>query len=242
MFSNDNGPFQALPLEVDPGIMHPLGMAGGFVQDGVEYLYAGPGDENIMYLTSDYWETWETIQYQLIGDAGVYWIYPDNDGTDRLYSIETALSYSNDGGERWHRCGSGNSNSFWNGFGMWPSGGTNNFSLDPREDGKFFFTTTSEGLIYNLTPDCSKLKKVFTSSGFTNHFTTAVVRHPENPDIVYAGTANGFFVSFNNGDTWGEVNDGLLGAQTIYSLAVDPNDPDTVYAATPYGIFRLEGK
>ena len=76
----------------------------------------------------------------------------------------------------------------------------------------------------------------------TNPYTRTIVRHPENPDTIYVGTANGFFISYNGGKTWGTANDGLLGATTIYSLAVDPNDPGMVYAATPYGVFQLADK
>jgi hypothetical protein len=79
-------------------------------------------------------------------------------------------------------------------------------------------------------------------TGLDNPFTRAIARHPTNPDTIYVGTANGFYISYDNGETWGPVNDGLLGALTIYSLAVDPNDPGVVYAATPYGIFKLEDK
>jgi photosystem II stability/assembly factor-like uncharacterized protein len=48
------------------------------------------------------------------------------------------------------------------------------------------------------------------------------------------------YISFDGGKTWGQVNDGLLGATVVYSITVDKDS--NVYAATPYGIFKLEGK
>ena len=42
------------------------------------------------------------------------------------------------------------------------------------------------------------------------------------------------------GNHWGEINDGLLGATVVYSIAVDENS--TVYATTPSGIFKLGAK
>ena len=86
------------------------------------------------------------------------------------------------------------------------------------------------------------MKQVSPQTGLDNQFILSVVRHPENPDTIYVGTANGFYISYNGGESWGAVNDGLLGALTIYSLVVDPNDPGTIYASTPYGIFQLEDK
>ena len=63
---------------------------------------------------------------------------------------------------------------------------------------------------------------------------------PKNSEIVYAGTDGGAYVSFDVGKTWGQVNDGLLGATVVYSIVVDKDS--NVYAATPYGVFKLEGK
>ena len=53
-------------------------------------------------------------------------------------------------------------------------------------------------------------------------------------------TAPGATISFNGGGSWNQVNDGLLGATVVYSIVVDKEG--NVYAATPYGIFKLEGK
>ncbi len=67
---------------------------------------------------------------------------------------------------------------------------------------------------------------------------SAKPRDFENPS--FAGTDDGAYVSFDGGAHWGEINDGLLGATVVYSIVVD--NESNVYAATPYGIFKLEGK
>lgn len=68
----------------------------------------------------------------------------------------------------------------------------------------------------------------------------AVVFDLDRADVIYAGTDTGAFVSFDGGNTWNEIDQGLLGATVIYSMVVD--EQGGVYAATPYGIFELEGK
>jgi photosystem II stability/assembly factor-like uncharacterized protein len=85
------------------------------------------------------------------------------------------------------------------------------------------------------------------SCGTTKTFTTApntsmnsIAFDPNNPDILYAGTDEGAYVSFDSGETWNQINDGLLGATVVYSIAVDKDS--NVYAATPYGVFKLESK
>jgi hypothetical protein len=62
----------------------------------------------------------------------------------------------------------------------------------------------------------------------------------QKPNILYAGTDEGAYISFDSGYTWNQINDGLLGATVVYSIVVDKDG--NVYAATPYGIFKLEGK
>jgi hypothetical protein len=69
----------------------------------------------------------------------------------------------------------------------------------------------------------------------------SIVIDPMNPDTLYAGTDGGAFISTNAGETWQPINEGLLGVNVVYSIAVDPRD-STVFASTPYGIFKLVNK
>ena len=78
------------------------------------------------------------------------------------------------------------------------------------------------------------------NNGLSNLFVNTLAIDPNNSNTIYAGTDGGAYVSFNGGATWGQVNDGLLGATVVYSIAVDKES--NVYAATPYGVFKLEQK
>ena len=66
----------------------------------------------------------------------------------------------------------------------------------------------------------------------------AIAFDPNNSNTIYAGTDGGAYVSFDSGETWNQVNEGLLGATVVYSIVVDKDS--NIYAATPYGIFKLE--
>lgn len=58
----------------------------------------------------------------------------------------------------------------------------------------------------------------------------AIAFAPSNPDIGYLGTAGDqVYLTTNNGSTW--VPAGLSGS-TVWSLTVDPGDPNHVFAAT----------
>ncbi len=66
------------------------------------------------------------------------------------------------------------------------------------------------------------------------------------PDTLYVATARrGVYKSVDGGYQWGEANNGLPEAKAggrpeeIHTLAVDPLDPDTVYAALEgHGVYR----
>ncbi len=66
----------------------------------------------------------------------------------------------------------------------------------------------------------------------------ALVAHPTEAHTVFAGGDTGLFVSHDGGARWERIGaDGAL--PTIWSLAVDPVDPDILFAGTrPSGVYR----
>ena len=66
----------------------------------------------------------------------------------------------------------------------------------------------------------------------------ALVAHPRQPHTVFAGGDTGLFVSDNGGARWERI--GVEGdLPTIWSLAIDPVDPDILFAGTrPAGVYR----
>jgi photosystem II stability/assembly factor-like uncharacterized protein len=74
--------------------------------------------------------------------------------------------------------------------------------------------------------------------------------HPDNPDIMFVSDANaGVFKSTDGGLTWTPKNNGI-GARMgpagdhvpVFSLTIDPNDPDRIWIGTQYssGIYRSD--
>ena len=66
----------------------------------------------------------------------------------------------------------------------------------------------------------------------------ALVAHPTQAHTVFAGGDTGLFVSHDGGARWERIGtDGTL--PTIWSLTIDPVDPDILFAGTrPAGVYR----
>ena len=66
------------------------------------------------------------------------------------------------------------------------------------------------------------------------------------PGILYAGTSGGVYKSVDQAGHWEKVNNGLVSpaiiklsrALNVTATLVDPNEPDTVYAATLEGLYK----
>ena len=83
--------------------------------------------------------------------------------------------------------------------------------------------------------ECGELpeeKDVFVKHQLDSNYANAIVADPNNPDILYAGTDGGFFISYDDGKKWAPVNDGLLDGLVIYDVAVDKYR--NVYASRPW--------
>jgi photosystem II stability/assembly factor-like uncharacterized protein len=110
-------------------------------------------------------------------------------------------------------------------------------AIDPDDSARVYLATRGDGV--QISNDGCKSWQTG-NAGLDNLFINSIATNTENSNIVYAGTDSGAYVSNDSGQTWGQVNDGLLGATVVYSIAVDKDS--NVYAATPYGIFKLENK
>jgi len=109
--------------------------------------------------------------------------------------------------------------------------------IDPRDNNRTVISSPGNGLMTSAD-GCHSWRPI--NTGLGSLFVNTVAMDPNNPDTVYAGTDGGAYISTDGGQTWGQINDGLLGATVVYSIVVDKDSK--VYAATPYGIFKLEGK
>jgi photosystem II stability/assembly factor-like uncharacterized protein len=139
---------------------------------------------------------------------------------------------------RYHQAFSTNNGVTWQSCGedAFASRSDSRLALD-SQGLRLYLATPGQGVMVS-TDNCGSWEP--SNKGLDNLFVNTLAVDPNNSEIVYAGTDGGAYVSFDSGQSWGQVNDGLLGATVVYSIAVDKDS--NVYAATPYGIFKLEGK
>ena len=68
----------------------------------------------------------------------------------------------------------------------------------------------------------------------------ALAVHPREPYIVYAGTDSGVYRSEDRGARW-ERLDAPMNAMHTWALALDPAEPETLFAGTqPSAVFRSQ--
>lgn len=94
------------------------------------------------------------------------------------------------------------------------------------------FASACSGIYYstNLGEKWTKVQGIPSTSRRTRD----ILQHPSIPGTVFAGTTEGLWVTRDNGKTWALKTSRLL---EVNSIAVAPEDPQTVYIATNnYGV------
>jgi photosystem II stability/assembly factor-like uncharacterized protein len=181
--------------------------------------------DNPLAVSTDFGTTWEIVG-TMRNDVEARLFFGEG---NRLYAFGYPQGQrSSDLGRSWTDCAP---------FvrGVLPSRAASRALIDPRDSEKVLVATRGAGI--QLSEDgCLSWRS--RNDGIGSLLANTLARDPNHPDILYAGTDGGAYVSFDAGEHWGEISDGLLGATVVYSIVVDPQS--NVYAATPYGIFRLE--
>lgn len=190
-------------------------------------------DPRNAYVSRDHGTTWELI----IGISNLWSVrtYSDGQEGDIVYAISEgflAPARSEDGGETWQWCLGSEAD-----LALQVAHSATRAVVDPRDGDHLYVATQGQGVLVSLDGCRSWQPK---NEGLGSLFVNSLAADPNKPDTIYAGTDDGAYVSFDGGLNWGAINEGLLGANVVYSIAVDP--ASEVYAATPYGIFRLEAR
>ncbi len=68
------------------------------------------------------------------------------------------------------------------------------------------------------------------------------VKDPQDTGKIYLATQDGVYFSSDGGESWDAISEGFGNMRIVYDLAFDPQNPDDLYALTPYGIYKLEAK
>ena len=62
--------------------------------------------------------------------------------------------------------------------------------------------------------------------------------HPKDPSVIYAGADDGIYRSSDRGKSF-ERLDSPMNSLDVWKIAIDPVDPDTIFAGTrPSALFR----
>lgn len=186
-----------------------------------------PDRPPVIYLSIDGGDTWQsTSGINYIFDARLFFDYEQ--GQVVYAAGRGSVIRSEDGGKTWAECAH---------LEVPLPQSDSQLAIAKFDSDYLLLATRGRGVLHSQD-GCLSWQD--SSEGLDNQFVNTVAFNLKPPEMAYAGTDGGAYLSFKGGKTWGPVNDGLLGALVVYSIVVDPKDPTNVYAATPYGIFRLE--
>jgi photosystem II stability/assembly factor-like uncharacterized protein len=146
-----------------------------------------------------------------------------HEGTDGyLLFHHSSLFRTKDTGRSWYEC----TKPSWNG---------NVVAVDPREALHVFLGTYNQG-IFTSQDGCKSW--IASNAGLDSLLIHDIAIDPNNPDLVYAGTDSGVYVSFTAGEIWQRIHSDLPGMTVVYSVLVDAKS--NVFIATPSGVYQLD--
>jgi len=160
-------------------------------------------------------------------------------GSGRLYALGWSSVYrSGNGGSSWTRLTSPPGFSLLEKLASHPSNPDGLFIL-----GQIGSQTTALALARTTDGGRTwKAKRISPEGNAAESYCLCV--HPRNASIIYvsgyyrATSASKFVISrsTNGGESWQDISTGI--SAKVFDLAVDPNNPSQVYAATEWGVLR----
>jgi len=231
------------PGRADDAVWKSIGPDGGCLRD----LAVNPGNPNDLlavfdstpsqiYRTTNGGATWKRIG--LFDDTMLSIAFGPR-GSGRLYALGWSSVYcSRNGGSSWTRLSNPPGFSCLERLASHPSNPDGLFIL-----GQIGSETTALGLARTTDGGRTwKAKRISPEGNAAESFSLCV--HPRNASVIYlsgfyrTSSTSKYIISrsTNGGDSWQDVSAGI--AAKVFDLAVDPNNPSQIYAATEWGVYR----
>ena len=168
--------------------------------------------------------------WQAVGPEGgdVRALASDPSHPERLYlgTTDGAIFTSRDAGANWEQRGVA---------GEKQAAVVTAIIVDPRNSARLYAATwtreaAGEGGGVFLSDDGGKSWR---DSGLTRHAVRALAQSASDPAILVAGALDGVFLTRDSGGSWERITSaGITDLRNFDSLAIDPRDPQIIYAGT----------
>jgi photosystem II stability/assembly factor-like uncharacterized protein len=192
-------------------------------------LLAGSRD-SLLFRSDDGAASWHLLPFRgAPGTFNALIIHPRETGhfyagLDAGDSPDSGVWESTDGGQTW-RAQPGMRGARIDSLAMWPG--------DPQ----VLAAGTSKGVF--LSRDAGVTwQRISRENDNEMQEITALAFDPKDSKIIYAGTPHLPWKTVDSGQTWRSIHDGLIDDSDIFSIRVNPQRPDLLFASACSGIYR----
>jgi len=188
-------------------------------------LYLGSSNNGLFY-TYDQGESWQAAGR--LGKIGVSGVAVDPSSKCVLYAATLNQVYkSTDCGRFWSQTYFDND----------PAVHVKWIAINPKASAEIFIAT-SRGEVIKSTDG----GKTWRTTGRLDGLVARIIIRPDNPDVIFAGTANkGLYRSLDNGESWEGIDDKLKDFKDhslFRDLVFSVSEPGTIFLANHYGLLR----
>jgi photosystem II stability/assembly factor-like uncharacterized protein len=194
---------------------------------------------NGLWKTDDGGQTWSNIGKDVINSPNIMSVAvsPLNSGNrfNKVYAgtDPTALYISNDGGDFWERMEALNKLPSSKSWSFPPKPWTHHIRwIEPDANNPDYVFAAIEAGALVQSHDGGKTWIDRVEQG--PYDTHTLVTHPKAPKRLYSSAGDGYFESFDYGESWRRPVEGLM-YQYIFGLAVDYDDPQIVIVSASMG-------
>ena len=188
--------------------------------------------EEGVYRTTNGGETWEDFSAGL-GTRQIRTIAMTSDRHLIAGSLGYELYVRSVEGLVWKQMNAfGNFGTFWPIWNNRPLYQYTSLLFHPDDPQTIFFGTFPAGIYKSIDGGRSWRER---NVGWTDDGVFYLIVHPQDHDVIYAGTYNGVNRTLDGGLHWEPWDNGWPSEQWVFSIAFDPRDPKVMYACSKNG-------